>query len=93
MGENVRAHVVVTGIVQGVFFRVETKRAADQIGITGWVRNRSDGAVEAIFEGEKEKVADAIKWCHHGSAVSRVDRVEVTYMPFEGAYDRFIISY
>ena len=54
--EQLRAHVVVHGLVQGVWFRASTKDEADRLGVSGWVRNLSDGSVEAVFEGEKKKV-------------------------------------
>ena len=53
MEKQVRAHVIISGRVQGVFFRVETQRAAEQFGALGWVRNRPDGTVEAVFEGQQ----------------------------------------
>lgn len=58
-----RAHVYVSGRVQGVFFRAETANLAHNLGLTGWVRNLSDGRVEALFEGEKEKVEEAVAFC------------------------------
>jgi acylphosphatase len=71
-----RARVVVHGHVQGVFFRDTTSRLALQEGVTGWVRNRSDGAVEAVFEGEPEAVERLVRFCHEGPRGARVDRVE-----------------
>ena len=53
MKDKVRAHATISGRVQGVFFRMETKRAADRFGVSGWVRNLRDGTVEALFEGER----------------------------------------
>ena len=53
MGKKVKAHVLISGRVQGVFFRMETKRVAENYGVFGWVRNLSDGKVEAVFEGNK----------------------------------------
>jgi acylphosphatase len=93
MENTARAHVIVIGIVQGVFFRVETKRAADRIGVTGWVRNRPEGTVEAVFEGEREKVEAAINWCRKGPPSGRVDELQLTWEPFQGEFSGFDITY
>ena len=77
MTESTRAHVVISGRVQGVFFRATTQRAAKERGVAGWVRNRSDGTVEAVMEGGRQQVADLIRWCWEGSPGSRVTSVEV----------------
>jgi acylphosphatase len=70
--------VVVTGRVQGVFFRADCARHARALGLAGSVRNRPDGAVEAIFEGEPGEVERMIEWCRIGTDLSRVDAVEAT---------------
>lgn len=93
MGENVRAHVIITGRVQGVFFRDETRRAAKRIGISGWVRNVPDGTVEAVFEGEAAAVDDAIAWCHQGSPLSSVSEVNVVWEDWVGDLNGFKIRY
>lgn len=89
MSENVRAHVIVRGRVQGVFFRAETQRAAKKRGLLGWVRNRLDSTVEAIFEGNKEIVDDMLKWCHRGSPASKVDNVAVDWESYSGKFNSF----
>jgi acylphosphatase len=66
--QNARAHVIISGRVQGVFFRAETQTAARNLSLTGWVRNRADGSVEALFEGPRDNVDRAIAWCRQGSA-------------------------
>ncbi len=91
MAEKVSAHAIISGRVQGVFFRMETKYAADRFGVTGWVRNRSDGAVEALFEGEKQNVDAVLKWCESGPPLSRVDQVAVEWETYTGAFSRFEI--
>ncbi len=63
MEDKVRAHAIISGRVQGVFYRMETKRAADDIGVSGWVRNLRDKTVEAVFEGQKERVNAVLDWC------------------------------
>ena len=93
MDVNVRAHVIVSGRVQGVFFRAETRRAAERLGVHGWVRNRADGSVEALFEGQQATVNDAIAWCHHGSPMARVSGVQVTWETYRGDLDGFTIRH
>ena len=72
----VRAHVFVSGKVQGVFYRDTTKKEADKRGVRGWVRNLRDGRVEAVFEGDAPLVADMVAWCRIGSPLSRPTFVE-----------------
>ncbi len=91
--EKISARVVIHGWVQGVYFRAFTRDQARSLGLTGWVRNRRDGTVEAMFEGEKEKVDEMVTWCHHGSPSSRVEQVEVIPGPFSGTFDSFQIQY
>ncbi|GAB4289134.1 MAG: hypothetical protein Fur0025_23510 [Oscillatoriaceae cyanobacterium] len=67
-----RARIFVSGKVQGVFYRVSTKEEAQLKGLSGWVRNLPDGAVEAVFEGTPEAVEDMINWCHIGPRGARV---------------------
>ena len=87
--ELARARVVVTGLVQGVCFRAETQRQASRLGIRGWVRNRSDGAVEGIFEGCRAAVEDLVAWCGRGPPHARVANVDVQWEPSTGEFDRF----
>ena len=93
MAEKVRAHAVIEGIVQGVFFRVETLRAAENRGVNGWVRNRRDGSVEATFEGDKEGVDSILEWCRQGPARAVVNNVEVKWEEYVGEYTDFKITY
>jgi acylphosphatase len=71
-----RERVVVHGLVQGVFFREGVRRKAEQEGLGGWVRNRSDGTVEAVFEGSAAGVSRLVAFCGEGPRGARVDRVE-----------------
>jgi acylphosphatase len=80
----VRRHVVVHGVVQGVGFRVSVARAAQLRAVAGWVRNRGDGAVEAVFEGEPEGIDALVRFCGEGPRGARVDRVDVTDEAPEG---------
>ncbi len=94
MGEKIRAHAIITGRVQGVFFRMETQRAAQRIsGINGWVRNKRDGSVEAVFEGDKTQVDKILEWCHGGSPNSDVKNVDVQWETYMGEFANFEITY
>ena len=88
-----RAHVFVSGRVQGVFFRSETRSHAERSNVKGWVRNAPDGRVEAVFEGEKEEVEALIEFCKHGPSRARVTNVDVKWEDFKGDFDRFKIRY
>ncbi len=66
-------------VVQGVFFRVETRERARSLGISGWVRNAPDGSVEAVFEGERERIDSLIAWCRRGPSLARVEDVQVEW--------------
>ena len=74
-----RAHVYVSGKVQGVMFRATTRDEARKRDVDGWVKNLADGRVEAVFEGSEDAVEEMIEFCHEGSPVARVDDVEVGY--------------
>lgn len=90
---DVRAHVFISGRVQGVFYRASTKNMAEQLGLKGWVRNTSDGRVEAVFEGEETAVKDMISWCHKGPRSAEVSDVTVDYTKFLGEFEEFCITY
>lgn len=81
----VRRHVIVTGAVQGVWFRDTCQGLARRAGVAGWIRNRPDGSVEAVFEGDDDAVDKLVAWCHEGPERARVDAVEVTAQPVEGS--------
>jgi len=83
----IRKRLCVRGRVQGVCFRAATERQARALGVAGWVRNRDDGSVEAVFEGAPERVAAAVAFCHAGPAGARVDRVESSDEAPEGLRD------
>jgi len=90
---KVRAHVIITGRVQGVFFRTETQDEAIRKGMTGWVRNMPDGRVEAVFEGEKDNVEKLIEFCRRGPPGARVTKVEVVWENYMGEFRDFRIRY
>ncbi len=76
-----RVQVVIFGRVQGVGYRASCARQAVALGLTGWARNRWDGAVEALFEGEAAAVARMIEWCWDGPPMADVANVEITALP------------
>ncbi|QZA88586.1 acylphosphatase [Salinarchaeum sp. IM2453] len=90
--DRVRAHVFVSGKVQGVYFRATTRDTAQNQSVDGWVKNLDDGRVEAVFEGSSDDVDTMIDFCHEGSQAARVDDVSVTYEEPEGL-DGFEIRY
>jgi acylphosphatase len=84
MSDRTRAHVFVSGRVQGVFFRATTRDTAREQGVDGWVKNLADGRVEAVFEGSEESVEAMVEFCHEGSPQAQVRDVEVKYGDPEG---------
>jgi len=91
MADNVRAHAVISGRVQGVAFRIETHWAAERIGVRGWVRNRRDGTVEALFEGERARVEEMVAWCRRGPELARVEAVDLRWEDYRGEFAKFSI--
>jgi acylphosphatase len=88
-----RAHVLIQGRVQGVFFRSEIMHQAKIHGVKGWVHNLPDGRVEAEFEGEEENVEKLLEFCKHGPPEASVKNVEVTRKTFTGDLKGFEIEY
>jgi len=82
--DRTRAHVFVSGTVQGVYYRANTRDTARETGVDGWVRNLADGRVEAVFEGPADAVESMVEWCHTGSPAAEVEDVEVEYTDPEG---------
>lgn len=83
----IRRHAIVSGRVQGVFFRDSTRREAERLGVAGWVRNVDDGTVEAVLEGEAGAVEAMLEFCRRGPERARVDSLEVAEQPAEGLRD------
>jgi acylphosphatase len=79
-----RAEVTVRGMVQGVFFRVETRDRARSLGLSGWVTNAPDGTVRAAFEGDEERIESMVDWCRRGPSGASVDEVDVSWVEPEG---------
>jgi len=91
--EKIRAHIIVKGRVQGVFFRSHTSDKARELNLTGWVKNLPSGEVEAVFEGERENVEKMIKWCHSGPPQAYVTEVKVERQDYTGKFSGFEIRY
>ena len=93
MNEKVRAHLVIFGRVQGVFFRAKTQEKAKELGVFGWVKNLSEGRVEAVFEGERVKVEQMIKWAKKGPPGAIVSDLNVIWEEYRGEFSNFEIRY
>jgi acylphosphatase len=89
--KTLRARVLITGLVQGVYYRAHARHKAMRLGITGWIRNRPNGAVEAVFEGNEPAVRAMLQWCRLGSPGARVSDVAVTWEPPTGEFNRFAV--
>jgi acylphosphatase len=87
-----RVQVIVRGRVKGVFFRAATQREARRLGVTGWVKNRADGCVELVAEGEEDAIKEIISWAHHGPSAARVDSVDVRWRGYTGEFSDFRIT-
>ena len=83
----------ISGYVQGVFFRYETRTRAAQHNVTGWVKNLRNGRVEAVFEGEKESVEAMVAFCHQGPPGAVIKGVDVLWEEPTGEFDRFRVQY
>ncbi|MFZ5563462.1 MAG: acylphosphatase [Thermodesulfobacteriota bacterium] len=93
MGENIRVHALIRGRVQGVFFRKETQKQAVIRNVRGWVKNRADGSVEAVFEGNRQDVSDLLRWCEQGPPAADVTHVQATEVDYTGEFAGFTIAY
>ncbi|MBI4850112.1 MAG: acylphosphatase [Nitrospirae bacterium] len=91
--ENGKVHVIISGLVQGVFFRASTRDMAVTLGLKGWVRNLPDGNVEAVFEGPVEKLKQAVQWCRKGPSGASVIKVEEKWQEYSGKFRGFDIRY
>jgi len=92
MEQMTGARAVISGRVQGVFFRMETLREAERRGVRGWVRNRPDGTVEAVFEGQTSDVTAVLEWCRQGPPLSKVTDVAVEWRSYSGSFEDFKIT-
>lgn len=89
VSEKVRAHILVEGFVQGIGFRWWCAREAEKLGLVGWVRNLSDGRVEAVFEGPKAEVEGMVKKCKNGPAFSKISHIDVSWEKASGEFTIF----
>jgi len=90
---NARVRAYVSGRVQGVYYRAETRQQACNLGVTGWVKNLPDGRVELLAEGEEQRVRQLIAWCRQGPSHSKVDLVEESAEKYTGEFDVFEITH
>lgn len=84
-----RMHVIVEGLVQGVNFRYYTRQKALELGLTGWVKNRHDGKVESIFEGDENAVEQIVDWCRQGPPAAEVFNISVRKEEWRGEFKEF----
>ena len=91
--EKNRAHIFVSGKVQGVFFRESTKRKAEKLGVFGWVKNLQDGRVEAVFEGGKRNVEEMVNWARKGPIWAKIEALDVLWEDYLGEFKGFEIRY
>lgn len=88
-----KIYVIIFGKVQGVFFRFNTKKKADELNIFGWVKNTNDGKVEAVFEGDERKINNMIEWCLKGPINAKVEKIEIFNQKYKKEFDSFSIIY
>lgn len=88
-----RVHIFVSGKVQGVFFRENTRKKAAEFRLSGFVRNLQNGKVEAVFEGEKEKIKKIIQWIKKGSETAQIENIEIDWQNYKGEFEDFEIRY
>ena len=91
--EKARIHIFISGLVQGVFFRDSARKEAKKLGLLGWVRNLSDGRVEIMAEGDKEKLEDLLEWSKRGPLIAEVEKVDFEWEEYSGEFNSFEISY
>ena len=88
-GKKVRAHLLISGIVQGVAFRYYTQDITKSLGVKGWVRNCWDGKVEIVVEGEEGKVKKLINWCYQGPGSAIVEKIDIEWEKYRGEFNSF----
>ena len=90
---HIRVHLIIEGRVQGVWFRESTRREAVSLRLTGWVKNRPDGTVEAVIEGPQQAVDQLVAWCHEGPPAAKVTGVRKEQGTWQGEFDAFDIVF
>jgi len=91
--EKVRVHVLVHGVVQGIFFRTNTRSNAQILGVKGWVKNTKDGGIEAVFEGDKDRVEEMVEFCRKGPSGAVITDVKVEWQPYRAEFTDFEIKH
>lgn len=91
--EKARVHLIIEGLVQGVFYRAFTRDMAHSLGLNGWVRNLRDGRVEAVLEGDRKVIQQAIQQCYIGPPGAMVSHIDVQWEDYAGTETGFHISY
>lgn len=91
MTDNVRVHVLISGRVQGVFYRAGAQKKAHELGLTGWTHNTVDGKVEIVCEGEKDVVEEFVAWCKQGTPFAKIEDCTVELQNYTGEFDDFLI--
>ena len=91
--DNKRIHLIIEGRVQGVWFRESTRRQAVSLGVSGWVKNRPEGTVEALLEGSEDAVLRLVAWCGKGPSAANVTRIHETEEAWRGEFDAFDVHY
>jgi len=86
-----QVHIFISGTVQGVFYRSNTRKKAKELGIKGWVRNLYNGRVEVTAEGEEEDLKKFIEWCKKGPELAFVENIEVEWSDYKGKYEDFSV--
>ena len=92
-GEKIRAHIFVSGKVQGVWFREKTKKKAEKLEVTGWVKNLLDNRVEAVFEGDRDRVEEMVNWARSGPIWAKVEALDVIWDDYQAEFEGFEIRY
>lgn len=89
MSQKARAQILVSGLVQRVFYRSYTQQKARELELTGWVHNLPDGRVEAVFEGDRQNIEKMIEWAKIGSPSAQVNGVEIDWQEYKGEFNTF----
>jgi len=91
--EKMRVHIFVSGRVQGIFFRENTKKKAEKLAISGWVKNLRDGRLEAVFEGDRENIEKMVNWAKKGPIWAKIDDFSLVWEDYQGEFKEFSIEY
>ena len=91
--DKIRKHLIIEGRVQGVWFRESTRRQAISLGVSGWVKNRPEGTVEACWKVPRMLYSRLVAWCGKGPSAARVTGIQETEEPWRGEFDSFDVVY